>query len=60
MINGVFECVEPSVWRNQNKILFKRLLRTLEPPDCLLVVARPVEVGRLDLTEPLWKSEAVC
>ena len=56
MINRVFECDEPTVWRNQNKILFKRLLRTPERPDCLLVVVRPAEVGHLNLTEPLWKS----
>ena len=57
MINRVFECDEPTVWRNQNKILFKRLLRTPERPDCLLVVVRPVDVGHLNLAEPLWKSE---
>ena len=56
MINRVFECDEPTVWRNQNKILFKRLLRTPERPDCLLVVVRPAEVGHLNLTKPLWKS----
>jgi hypothetical protein len=57
MINRVFECDEPTVWRNQNKILFKRLIRTAGRPDCFLVVVRPVEVGHLELTEPLWKSD---
>jgi hypothetical protein len=57
MINRVFECDEPTVWRNQNKILFKQLIRRPERPDCLLVVVRPVDVGHLDLAEPLWKSE---
>jgi hypothetical protein len=57
MINRVFECDEPSVWRSQNKILFKRLLRTPERPDTFLVAVRPGDVGRLDLTQPSWKSD---
>ena len=57
MINRVFECDEPSVWRSQNKILFKRLLRTPERPDAFLVAVRPEDVGHLDLTQPVWKSD---
>lgn len=56
-IGKVFECAEPCVWKGQNKVLFRRLLRTAARPDCFLVVTRPDEVGRLDLTASDWKSD---
>src|SRR5260370_34986904 len=39
MINQVFDCEEPSIWQEQVKVLFKRLLSEPEPPDFYLVVA---------------------
>jgi len=57
MINWVFECDEPSVWRSENTILFKRVLRTPERPDSFMVAVRPEDVGHLDLTQPLWRSD---
>lgn len=56
-IGRVFECAEPCVWKGQNKVLFRRLLRTAAKPDCFLVVTRSDEVGRLDLTASDWKSD---
>jgi len=49
-IGRVFECAEPCVWKGQNKVLFRRLLRTATRPDYFLVVTRSTEVGRVDLT----------
>lgn len=57
MINSVFECAEPCVWNGQNKVLFKRMLPTPQQPDCLLVVFRAAEVGRVDVGSPAWRSE---
>ena len=56
-IGKVFECAEPCVWKGQNKVLFRRLLRTATRPDYFLVVTRSAEVGRLDLTANDWKSD---
>jgi hypothetical protein len=56
-IGKVFECTEPCVWQGQNKILFRRMLRTVAKPDYFLVVTRSAEVGRLDLTAGDWKSD---
>jgi hypothetical protein len=56
-IGKVFECAEPCVWNGQNKVLFRRLLRTATKPDYFLVVTRSAEVGRLDLTANDWKSD---
>jgi len=56
-IGRVFECAEACVWKGQNKVLFRRLLRTAAKPDCFLVVTRSAEVGRLDLTASDWKSD---
>ena len=56
-IGKVFECAEPCVWKGQNKVLFRRLLRTAAKPDYFLVVTRSAEVGRLDLTANDWKSD---
>lgn len=57
MINQVFECDEPTVWQGQNKVLFKRLLRTAQQPDRFLVVVHPVEAGHIELAGGTWKSE---
>lgn len=57
MIDSVFECAEPCIWNGQNKVLFKRLLRTPQPPDFFLVVARAAEVGRVDVGSHAWRSE---
>jgi hypothetical protein len=56
-IGKMFECAEPCVWKGQNKVLFRRLLRTATRPDCFLVVTRSDEVGRLDLTASEFKSD---
>jgi len=55
-IGKVFECAEPCVWKGQNKVLFRHLLRTAAKPDYFLVVTRSAEVGGLDLTASDWKS----
>jgi hypothetical protein len=57
MVNSVFECEEPCVWQDQNKVLCKRRLRTPEPPDFLLVVARSWELGALEIGAESWRSE---
>lgn len=57
MINSVFECAEPCVWKGQNKVLFKRMLPTPQQPDYFLVVVRSSEVGHLDVGSPSWRSE---
>lgn len=57
MINRVFECTDPCVWKGHNKVLFERMLSSPEQPDYFLVVVRAAEVGRLDVTSPAWRSE---
>lgn len=57
MVNSVFECADPCVWQDQNKVLFERMLPTPRQPDFFLVVARSSEVGHLDVGSPAWKSE---
>ena len=57
MINSVFECAEPCVWQEQNKVLFKRMLSTPQQPNYFLVVVRSSEVGHLDVGSPSWRSE---
>lgn len=59
MIDRVFECEEPCVWRGQNKILFKTLLPRSVEPDRYLVVTRAAEAGRLRIGEPGWCSKDV-
>lgn len=56
-IGKVFECAEPCVWKGQNKVLFRHLLRTGAKPDCFLIATRSDEVGRFDLTAGDWKSD---
>ena len=57
MIGLVFECAEPCIWNGQNKVLFECVLRIPERPDYFLVATRPEQIGRLDLTQPAWKSD---
>jgi hypothetical protein len=45
------------VWNGQVKVLFKRLLKRSERPECFLVVVRRESVGQLDLTQRTWKSD---
>jgi hypothetical protein len=56
MINRVFECAEPSVWRGCNKLLFKRVLKADERPDRFLVVARSDVTGHLAVGTEGWRS----
>ena len=56
MIGRVFECAEPCVWRGENKILFKRVLRIPEKPDSFLVVVRPELNGVLAIGSTDWRS----
>jgi hypothetical protein len=56
MINRVFECAEPSVWMGCNKLLFKRMLKAGERPDCFLVVARSDLTGQLAVGTEGWRS----
>ena len=56
MINRVFECAEPSVWMKCNKLLFKRVLKTHEPPACFLVVAKSGLIGQLPVGTEGWRS----
>jgi hypothetical protein len=55
MINRVFDCEEPGVWQNRNRVLFKSVLSAPREPDFLLVVVKSRELGRLDLTTP-WRD----
>ena len=59
MINRVFDCEEPSVWQNRNRVLFKSVLAEPREPDYLLVVVRSCELGRLDLTTSWRDSNTV-
>ena len=56
MINRVFECADPCVCQEQNKLLFKRLLTAHERPDCFLVVVRPELIGALKVGTANWRS----
>ena len=56
MIHRVFECEEPSVWMGCNKLLFKRVLKAGERPDCFLVVARSDLMGQLAVGAEGWRS----
>ena len=56
MIDRVFECAEPCVWRGLNKLLFKRLLNAPEKPDSFLVVVRGQLVGKLTIGRTDWRS----
>jgi hypothetical protein len=56
MIHRVFECAEPSVWMGCNKLLFKRVVKSGEPPDSFLVVARSELTGQLPVGAEGWRS----
>ena len=56
MIHRVFECAEPSVWMECNKLLFKRVVRSSELPDSFLVVARSEITGQLPVGAEGWRS----
>ena len=56
MIHRVFECAEPSVWMGCNKLLFKRVVRSGEPPDSFLVVAKSEITGQLPVGAEGWRS----
>lgn len=56
MINRVFECAEPSVWRGCNKLLFRRVLTAGKRPDRFLVVASSDMTGRLLVGTQDWRS----
>lgn len=57
MLNSVFECADPCIWRGQNKVLFKRMLSVPQAPDYFLVVVRAREVGHIDVGSLAWHSE---
>ena len=57
MINRVFECAEPCVWRGQNKVLLKSMLRPPARPDYFLVVTRAEQTGHVNVGAPGWKSD---
>lgn len=56
MINRVFDCAEPCVWRGCNKLLFRRMLKAGERPDFFLVVARSALIGQLAVGTDGWRS----
>jgi len=56
MINRVFECAEPCVWKGCNKLLFRRMLKAGERPDFFLVIARSDLTGQLAVGAEGWRS----
>jgi hypothetical protein len=56
MINRVFDCAEPCVWKGCNKLLFRRMLKAGERPDFFLVVARSDLTGQLAVGTEGWRS----
>ena len=56
MIDHVFECADPSVWMGYNKLLFRRMLKNRERPDCFLVVVGSDLVGQLAIGMESWRS----
>jgi hypothetical protein len=56
MINRVFRCADPCVWRGANKLLFEHMLPHEERPDLFLVVVRPELTGRLIVGTGDWRS----
>jgi len=57
MINRVFECAEPCVWRGQNKVLLKSMMRAPQRPDAFLVVTRAEQIGHMNVGARGWKSD---
>lgn len=56
MINRVFECAEPSVWMECNKLLFRRMLKAGQRPDFFLMIARSNLTGQLAVGTEGWRS----
>lgn len=56
MVNRVFDCAEPSLWKGCNKLLFRRVLKASERPDFFLVVARSDLTGQLAVGTEGWRS----
>jgi hypothetical protein len=56
MVNRVFDCAEPCVWKGCNKLLFRRMLKAGERPDFFLVVARSDLTGQLAVGTEGWRS----
>jgi hypothetical protein len=56
MTGPVFECAEPSVWMGCNKLLFRRILKGDECPDCFLIVAKSELLGQLLVGKQDWRS----
>lgn len=59
MMNRVFECAEPAVWMECNKLLFRRMLTAGERPDLFLVIARSNLIGDLAVGTKGWKSDGI-
>jgi hypothetical protein len=55
MIHCVFECAAPSVWLEQNKILFERRLSAPEIQGAVLVVTRTKTTGALKVGSTAWR-----
>jgi hypothetical protein len=58
MIGRVFECAEPCVWRDQNKVLLRTVVAA-QQPDRYLLVTRAPEVSRLMVGQAGWSSDDV-
>ncbi len=56
MIGKVFECEAPQIWNGQNKVFFRRVVRTSALPEAFLVAVRSAEVGQFEAGAPEWKS----
>jgi hypothetical protein len=56
IIGRVFECAEPTVWMGFNKLLFRRILKQGERPDCFLVLAKSELLGQLLVGTQDWRS----
>jgi hypothetical protein len=56
MIDRVFECAEPSVWKGCNKLLFRRLLGASVRPNRFLVVTTSELMGHVSVGTERWKS----
>jgi hypothetical protein len=59
MLNRVFECEEPCIWKGQFKMLFKKLLPRTERPDYFLVAITHLLTGHLSIDAGEWKSDDI-
>lgn len=57
ILNRVFECSEPCIWKGQNKLLFQRLVPTPCQPEMYLAVLRPEQVGPVRVGTQGWRSD---